>query len=398
MLRTSLENGIYNLFRMSLQRNRISVGIVSFRYAFGTSPFLKSLVSYLTECIGAEVTVYVEGLESVYNNGYFNAHFVNRRPRFTERLVRRGFRQIGLCRLSEEFGEILGLSYFQRRLACHDIFFAAEFESLQLLSKIVPSLSNVAYLALEGSDVMRKYGPSHASSAIRSCVMYIAPSKERADALSNYLGFRLECEYVPVSLRPISVDFTKTSEAVRIIYSGILMPEMCALDLVTAFKQSRCYDGRARLMVHAPNPHPRWYCREIREELAGTYQAQLKVGFLSDEEHIAVIADNDIGVCVYRNLSGTDNFDNLLLSSGKLATYLWCGLAVVTNIFHEATQVPPFLYVEQLTGDSLRSALNSYGSERESFRAAALTYANDHYNFDTYMAPVWVKLVSMLSR
>ena len=70
----------------------------------------------------------------------------------------------------------------------------------------------------------------------------------------------------------------------------------------------------------------------------------------------------DIGVALYSNVNNTINWQNLIFSSGKIANYLWAGLAIITNIESDITLKPPFLKISNLEPRELNQALQQYNS------------------------------------
>jgi len=88
-------------------------------------------------------------------------------------------------------------------------------------------------------------------------------------------------------------------------------------------------------------------------------------------------------------------FENMVLSSGKIAQYLWSGLPVISNIFHKETAGPPFIALDLPEPDSLRLAIETFAEKRDVYVEKAYEMAKSRYNFDTYMDRVYEKLLQM---
>jgi hypothetical protein len=82
------------------------------------------------------------------------------------------------------------------------------------------------------------------------------------------------------------------------------------------------------------------------------------------------------------------NFDNILFASGKIANYLWAGLAIVTNIDSPLTREAPFIFLSDFADDALSKKLSLLFDDevRERYRQSAFRMARQYYDFDRHMS------------
>jgi hypothetical protein len=81
------------------------------------------------------------------------------------------------------------------------------------------------------------------------------------------------------------------------------------------------------------------------------------------------------------------------MCSGKIAAYLWAGLAVITNIRYDLTCDAPFLYVENLSPESLRTALDRYRAAPDRYHRKAMEIAEQYYDIRKYLDRIWERIL-----
>lgn len=107
--------------------------------------------------------------------------------------------------------------------------------------------------------------------------------------------------------------------------------------------------------------------------------------FYNNNDHYNILLKNDISLCLYKNENNDINWNKLLFSSGKIATSLWAGLAVLTNIKSEHTLYPPFIFIGEINYQNIKNALNKYKNNKLKYYNSAISFAEKYYNLDTYM-------------
>lgn len=114
--------------------------------------------------------------------------------------------------------------------------------------------------------------------------------------------------------------------------------------------------------------------------------------YMDDSQHAAFLSQFDVGLALYKKMSDSSNWQGLLFSSGKISSYLWSGLAVMTNIDHPLTKQAPFIYLPELTPENISGALEAYDKQREIYRSVALETARKYYNADLYLDKIKSRL------
>lgn len=366
-----------------------ATAMVCYRYAFKVSPTLKNICSYLYDTEGTTVDVIVED------------------TRCDEPVEWPGARMI-------ETGGKAGFSYFLRpllrrdkktqyqrvlreRVGRYSRFFAVDFLALEMLNDAGQDLGKVIFLSLEGTDYMQHCDKRHASELLSRCALRVVQSRERADDINEYLSSSLSFEYLPVSCRFQELNRTPERGSLRLIYTGYFAEWACLTELLAAYRISTTFDI-APLLLQGHSFGTEQYLARVRDEAAGIAATTIDTSYYSDAAHAELLTKYHVGLAFYRNVHATANFDNLILSSGKIATYLWSGLAVLTNIRSEYSEQPPFVFVDLADPGSLRKAVERIDRERHLFREASYRMANSLYNFDPYMAAICQKMPFLPSR
>jgi len=263
----------------------------------------------------------------------------------------------------------------------YDIVFAVDFLSLAMLHNVGFDLSRVVCLNLEGADFIR-HGKDFPIECLPHCAFFIAPSKERADDLQKYLGMNLDFEYLPVSLRPVELKSKSHCDELNIIYSGYFAEWAGLLEFMEAYRKSGAFQYSS-LLLQGHSIGTDGYLEAVRKDAKIVPRLKIDTSFYEDKDHMDLLAKQDVGIAFYKNLEDTENFTNLILSSGKIASYLWSGLAVLTNVEAPETKYPPFIYVSDFSEHEIKQGLRCVRDNRKLFRDSAYELASKKYNFDT---------------
>lgn len=283
--------------------------------------------------------------------------------------------------------------FLRENLVDYDVVFAAEFSNVAMLHNAGFDLSRVVCLNLEGADSIR-HGKDLPIERLLHCAFFIAPSKERADDLQKYLGANLDFEYLPVSLRPVELKGRSHCDELNIIYSGYFAEWAGLLEFLEAYRKSGAYEYSS-LLLQGHSMGTDGYLEAVRKDAEIVPRLKIDTSFYEDKDYMDLLAKQDVGVAFYKNLEGTENFTNLIFSSGKIASYLWSGLAVLTNVEAPETKEPPFIYVRDFSEHEIKQGLHYVRDNRKLFRDSAYELASKKYNFDTCIKRI-VERVSKL--
>lgn len=378
------------------------------KYAIEISPTLKSICSYLSEQTSRPVDVIIDDL---HRNPSFTSPAMRlfqlkpawlcgaHRPRKSRDIVSRARNRLSryAARLKSALGDAIVRRRLKRFRDSYDVIFCIEAATLLSLDRAGFDLSNVVYVSLEGTDsVRRRTSLPRVLALLKRCAFCTIQSKERRKGLESDLGGELDFEYLPVCGRPVPVSERATRQPdarqrPKIVHSGYFAKWSCLREFVAAYADSGlAADTPLYLQGHAMGTTS--YLADIRRAADPLPLVWVDDSYYADEEHRDLLARYDIGVALYKNLSGSSNWENLIFSSGKIASYLWAGLAVITNLDAPLTASPPFLKVDEITPDEVRAAVERYAHDRELYAASAFAIAEEHYNFDRCMAKVMARI------
>lgn len=360
--------------------------MICYGYAFEVSPTLNNICSYLFDKDGRRVDLYLDRMRRGQPADFPHVTIVDVESRDLLKRLLGGFMRLDRRRFF--------VSHVAGELADYDILFAADFNSLALLDEMGADLSRVVYISLESTDYINLYPLEYAKSVLKQCAFCLIQSPERAADLISHLEIPLHFEYLPVSLRPCTVGFRKPAAKIRLLYSGYLAGWATLGDCITSFVNSSLQD-RVTLTLHGHSMGTEEYVERLRQMSAGVEGITIDTGFYDEEQYRRMLSEHDIGIAFYKNIHGTPNFENMVLSSGKIAQYLWSGLPVISNIFHKETAGPPFIALDLPEPDSLRLAIETFAEKRDVYVEKAYEMAKSRYNFDTYMDRVYEKLLQM---
>ncbi|MCK4782642.1 MAG: glycosyltransferase [Desulfobacteraceae bacterium] len=365
---------------------KFRIAVVSYRYSVEVSPTLKNICSYLYDHGFGQVDMFVDRLYRKENYRAYGANIITLLDKFLD--------WGPLRNLSGSPAEKKAFQIFLREnLVDYDVVFAAEFSNVAMLHNAGFDLSRVVCLNLEGADSIR-HEKDFQVEPLLHCAFFIAPSKERADDLQKYLGANLDFEYLPVSLRPVELKGRSHCDELNIIYSGYFAEWAGLLEFLEAYRKSSAYEYSS-LLLQGHSIGTDGYLEAVRKDAEIVPRLKIDTSFYEDKDHMDLLAKQDVGIAFYKNLEGTENFTNLIFSSGKIASYLWSGLAVLTNVEAPETKYPPFIYVRDFSEHEIKQGLHYVRDNRKLFRDSAYELASKKYNFDTCIKRI-VERVSKL--
>ena len=278
-----------------------------------------------------------------------------------------------------------------RVISRYSRLFAVDFVSLDLLHAAGCDLSRVIFLSLEGTDFMQPYDKAHVAKLLDRCALRIVQSRERGDDINTYLRSALSFAYLPVSCRFQPLNRAPGPDRLQLIYSGYFAEWACLSELLAAYRDSACFEI-CSLLLQGHSLGTADYLSRVQKEAALLPETIIDTSYYSDDAHAELLVRHHAGLAFYKNIHDTANFENLILSSGKVAAYLWSGLAVITNIRSEFSNRPPFVFVDLSDPGSLRDAVERIDADRDLYADAAYRMANSVYNFDVYMAAICEKM------
>ncbi len=360
--------------------------LVCYYYSFEVSPTLKNICSFLYDNGWGAAEVYVEDLYREKNISVHGAEIINLgKDKFTS----------AFCRIRKTLGwpvkrkavKWLFEKALKKRLKQDYLVFAVDFVALDILNNIGFDLSRVIFLSLESIDYLKHYRKSYVVRLLQDCAMRVVQSKERGDDINKYLNTALDFEYLPVSYRPMSPKPKAVDAGIKLIYSGYFANWACLLEFVSAFKKS-CSGDFYSLLLQGHHMETDNYFDKIKAVTVNSSNIKLDESYYDDSSYSELLSNHDIGLAFYKNISGTGNFENMILSSGKIAVYLWNGMAVFTNIKDKMTEEPPFVYFDSIDEEKIKKSIELVNMNRRLFAEAAYALAEKTYNFDVYFGKI----------
>lgn len=359
-------------------RKKKSIAIALFRYSVEVSPTVKNICTFLNEK-GWDVTIVIDRFSR-------NPGFTIPGVRIIEVdriLVRQGFSidEINANR------ELVYSSFVARARLKFDLVLAVDYWVMKLWADAGWNTSKMIFLSVEGVDYIMKFDTNKALKHMEACPLRISQSPDRAAIINRYFGKNLSFSYLPVSMRPVTILPKEKSDKIRIIYSGYFAEWACLLETLLVFRAAGISDiAELTLQGHAMGTDA--YLAQVMRLAADIPGVEVDLKYYSDEEYMVYLAGFDIGLAFYRDLTGTDNFSDMLRASGKAACYSWLSMSILTNLKDEMTANPPFLYVEDFSPSQFRDGILRYIQNRDRFAAASKALAEDLYNFDNHMTTI----------
>lgn len=358
--------------------------IVCIRYAVEISPTIKNLAQVLHEA-GHEVVVV---MDHFYRGVPFQPSYARVIGLYESihPIIHRLFHYFP--RLRNAFKGSLILSGLRREMKGHHHVFIVEGASLSALKDISVNYSHAAYLFMENTQMLHEAAKTDPEvyDRLKKCAVHVIQSKERGDNVNADLGTAFQFSYLPVSQRPVSPNTTpSTQDALQIIFSGYFAPWSMVLELVQMAAQWK--EGTAlhlRLQGHLFGDST--YLNDVKTSIDEHHLqsvATIDTGYVSDEDYLTMLSSHHVGVAFYGS-GENSNWENLIFSSGKIASYLWAGLPVITNLGDPLTVDFPFIDVVHHTPEEVVQRLKQILQQPSMHREKALEFARRYYNFDQH--------------
>ena len=116
--------------------------------------------------------------------------------------------------------------------------------------------------------------------------------------------------------------------------------------------------------------HP--YYLDILRLVRGNPLIKVDISYMNDREHHLFLSKMNIGLAFCKNVNNSINIKNMFFSSQKIASYLWSGLAIMTNIESKYTSQPPFLKINSFKKEEIYSAVKKYEKEPQKYYDSAM--------------------------
>lgn len=280
------------------------------------------------------------------------------------------------------------------RAKTFDFVFSVEIGALRFLAEAGFDLGRVAFLSFESTDMLEHYDWGRVNALLSQVAFCMIQSPEREKDLIDYLGISLDCEFLPVSMVPPPHRRRSSqtgAKTLRLVHSGYFAPWSNVLELIEAFRSPESPDN-VELVLQGHFMGMEDYLDKVLGKACGSGRIRIDTNYYDDDAHARFLAQFDIGIAFYSNVRGSKNWENLIFSSGRIAAYLWAGLAVITNIRHDLTCDAPFLYVENPSPESLRKALDCYLAAPDRYHRTAIEIAERHYDIRKYLDRIWKRI------
>ncbi len=390
----------------------MKTAVVSFRYPVERSPTVKGIVEYLA-ARGFASALFVESASAELRAELPTPHLVTLLTPAASR-ARDCILRAAAC-LKEI--PVVGRGLYRRLTAglaaaltwpaaralratirAYDLVYCVEAHSLFLLDRVKFPLDRCVYVSLELQQIIAEYGMRRAAPLVERCAVRLVQSPERAGLLNRSLGRVLRYRYMPVSTAPYSPARSDRSGGgpIRLVYSGYIAKWSHLRDFLLAYREIE-KEMPVTLTVHGHSEGTEEYLEEIRSLVACLRTARFDEEPMSERTHRQFLETYDVGVGLYMPAPGNDNWKGLLQSSGKIASYLWSGLAVITNIVDDDTRSLPFLFVGEPSAEELLGALRAFTSHRQACASEALRYAREHFNIFAHLDTLHSSLGSLVS-
>lgn len=391
--------------------NAERVAVFSHDYPIGGSPTIKGIVAYLADHSGS-LDLLVDELDqsrTIKLPANLHTQFVV--PRLYYAIVGALHRGLVLIRVPgrlrsfyivmyRALAKFLAYLTLRRSIHQYDLVFCIEAHSLFILKRAGYPLSKVIFFSLESDQILREYDKDKSSRYISDCLMRVTQSKERGIGLSRYLGRDLQYEYLPVSRIPVNVveNGSSAHATTALIFSGLFADWSHLNEFVGAYSSIKPDDRRSLTIQGYPVRKDDEYYRSILSAVNYCPSILFDQKFYDDDEHMMLLSKHDIGLALYKEYEGNANWvkNEFIYCSGKLATYLWARLAIITNIRTPLTMKPPFLYIEQITPQAILECVLRFEDSPLRYRNAAYELARKQYDIFEHMRKIDSKLSRVL--
>jgi hypothetical protein len=289
--------------------------------------------------------------------------------------------------------ELLVLPRVKAQLSQYDCVYAMEIHSLVLLFKSGLNLDKVIYFSLESDQIINEYDKKYVTKLLKQCYSCVIQCKERGDDFKRKLQLDVDFQYLPVSLRPVKlirkIHEESIEQPLKIVYSGFFSEWSCLEEFLTQVANTELLaKSQITLQGHALGTER--YFAELVSKFAHYDNIRFNSEFIEDSKFLQFLKEFDIGLAFYNGNKALSNWNNLLYASGKIACYLWAGLAVMTNVDTEATKEPPFIFIDTFCKSNIEQRLHEYNKKNSDYQMAAIEFARRYYNLDGYMYNIFM--------
>jgi hypothetical protein len=363
----------------------VKPAVLAFEYLTSASPTTRGIAAWLRERAGScdlvtnhPQNLPPEGLVVLDVPAVRRVPWPARGLRGLRRAWRRRARAARWDRARDRLAAVIG---------AYDMVVAGEFDSLKLLDDAGYPLEQVVYLSLESSQVAEQHEPQSVRRCLEGCRLRLIQGPERHRELEAALGYELDFAYLPVSVRPPSIDARDVQRpappagGARLVHSGYVCDWSGLAECLAGLTAGRLL-ARFPVRIHGHALGTEDY----RDELVARYGGRAGVTFdgawYEDDAHTAMLARHHVGLAFYLPHADVPNWRNLVTSSGKIAAYAWAGLAIVTNLDGSGTDEPPFVPCPDFDPGTLQDALGRVAAGPDRYRTAALALARRTYDLD----------------
>lgn len=283
------------------------------------------------------------------------------------------------------------LSKSLRKLMAPDAtILCIEAKSLFALNSAQVELGKVVYFFLENLQVVDSVTKGRAlfETLVTKCKTLVIQSKERGKDVNDDLSVPLNYVYMPVSFRPeySTQKVLPAKGEIKMIYSGYIAEWAMLLPFIESLQGLPC-EMQWSLTIHGHAIGTEHYLDKLNNyvQVNGMgHKVNYDPTFIEDEGYAQYLSQYDVGVAFYGSGDNSSNWKNLIFSSGKIASYLWAGLGIITNIREDISEKAPFLLVEQFQTAVVEKIMGEFLKAPDTYYRTSREFAQLHYNFDTY--------------
>jgi hypothetical protein len=361
----------------------MNIGIVAIEYPIETCSAIKNLSTYLRDKkLGGDIIIH--NLDVDNNFKIEEVKIYNLKSPMVE------LKRFNLWKFNALLNNLRLLSFsyrLQKSLLKYDYLFAFEAKSLTVINRSGYPLDKVIYWFLENTNIVTAAGIdfNHFSTLLSKSKKLIIQSRERGDDVNNDLNKTFKFEYVPISGRPLNDLPIKMNNVFKIIYSGYICEWSMLIPIVNALINLK-FDYHLTIRGHFIGTE--YYLNDLKKLIFENNlesNITIETNYLTDEEHSLYLTQFDCALGLYKITDNTSNWRNLIFTSGKISTYLWAGLPIITNVCHELTKKEPFFYIENVNETSILNAFTVIHEENKLYKKQAFITAHKYYNFDNYI-------------
>jgi hypothetical protein len=325
----------------------------------------------------------------------FSNPFLKKIDRFSKRKSITGKIINKIVEIIKSFEKKIRYQNFKKEIQIDhfDQIVAVEIEGVQLVKSLGGDLHNTYYLSLESNQIIEGLGipKTIARETIGACKNILIQDQSRGKDFCEYLDLdQSKCRYIPVSCQPREEIKKEERENIKIIYSGYFANWALLEEFINEYKMIPNLD-KLSIVLQGHHLGTESYYLKIKEKFETISNSSIfGDGFYLEElKHHEFLSSFDIGLAFYRLDENKINWQNLLFSSGKIATYLWAGLAVITNIDHELTHSAPFIFMDEITTNNLVYAFEKYQLDKLQYQKMAYKYARKYYNINNFLINIF---------